>query len=405
MTIPETVQSIGKSAFDGCADFTSLYIKSQELSIDQWAFDNCNFICVSSESITPPLISTTTVFTSDQYTKPLYVPDESIAAYQSAYAWKKFTLINKFPTSLSLNKSNIKLFIDSSTELYTICDSEIDITWSSDDPNVCTIENNVVSGFKAGETTITASFGNLEAKCLVTVIDDEAYDFGKDASKRIYLDLGENVDLSSSIDGTSVSFWNSSNDEIVNVTDEGIASAYSFGEVLVKAKDIDGNTLATFDVFVCPTVTVTHGEGIIYGHHVLYNSTPSFHLNPGNGYRVAGVTHDGKQISDDLISSEGKYTPTEPIKSNSVINLALEQIESGPITGVPSVVNDPNIHIYVVGHHINILGVDPDKKVTIYSLSGMKIYEGYKLDIEVDGNDVYIIEIEGQPNCYKILVE
>ena len=47
------------------------------------------------------------------------------------------------------------------------------ITWTSSDTSVATVANGVVSPVKAGEATITAKVGNLEATCKVTVKEPE----------------------------------------------------------------------------------------------------------------------------------------------------------------------------------------------------------------------------------------
>lgn len=49
------------------------------------------------------------------------------------------------------------------------------IVWSSDNPQVASVDNGIVTGVSAGTATVTASAGDASASCLVTV--EPASDF------------------------------------------------------------------------------------------------------------------------------------------------------------------------------------------------------------------------------------
>jgi len=94
ITIPESVTSIELSAFSGCTGLTSLTIPSKVTHLDDYAFSGCSNLktvaCLAQKvpntSIKPfngvPIESAT-----------LYVPEESLEAYKSAYYWKEFGTI------------------------------------------------------------------------------------------------------------------------------------------------------------------------------------------------------------------------------------------------------------------------------------------------------------------------
>lgn len=98
MTIPENVTLIeGYCAFRGCSSMTSLVIGSNVASIGEWAFLDCSSLSTITCYATTPPTCYNAVFDHVNKALLLYVPAESIPAYQSAYTWKEF--YNIFPIS------------------------------------------------------------------------------------------------------------------------------------------------------------------------------------------------------------------------------------------------------------------------------------------------------------------
>jgi hypothetical protein len=91
--IPESVISIASSAFYYCKGLKCVEIKSSVATIGSYAFYGCDsltdVVCYATEPITAQYSWT---FSTNTYASAtLYVPDESIAAYQStSYCWSKF---------------------------------------------------------------------------------------------------------------------------------------------------------------------------------------------------------------------------------------------------------------------------------------------------------------------------
>ncbi|MDD3667523.1 MAG: leucine-rich repeat domain-containing protein [Bacteroidales bacterium] len=102
ITIPNSVTSIGCRAFYSCTGLTSIIIGTSVTSIDIMAFRNCSSLTsITCLATTPPILNSNDTYDSDNSfvfydvpkTIPVYVPCESLSAYQSAPQWNDFNLI------------------------------------------------------------------------------------------------------------------------------------------------------------------------------------------------------------------------------------------------------------------------------------------------------------------------
>lgn len=127
-----------------------------------------------------------------------------------------------------------------------------DVTWTSSDVTVATVENGVVRGVKAGTATITAKVGAYTATCEVTIneiplkeiaIDTADFEMEVESTKQ----LGVIYNPNDTTDDKKV-VWSSDNEEVVTVDENGVVTAVAAGEATITA-DVNGKT-ATVKVTV-----------------------------------------------------------------------------------------------------------------------------------------------------------
>ncbi|MBR2265557.1 MAG: leucine-rich repeat domain-containing protein, partial [Paludibacteraceae bacterium] len=83
--IPNTVTSIGRSAFYGCSGLTSVIIPNSVTSIGESAFSWCSGLTsVTIEAETPPTLGEIAFFYTSEC--PIYVPCNAVSAYKTAWS-------------------------------------------------------------------------------------------------------------------------------------------------------------------------------------------------------------------------------------------------------------------------------------------------------------------------------
>ena len=95
--IPGNITGIGDYAFYGCTGLTSITIPDSVTSIGEYAFCGCDGLTtITCKAINPPALGDYVFLTYVDKTISLYVPAQSVEAYQAAYGWEEF-MDNTYP--------------------------------------------------------------------------------------------------------------------------------------------------------------------------------------------------------------------------------------------------------------------------------------------------------------------
>ena len=85
VTIPDSVTSIGDSAFRNCSSLASVTISEGVTSISNYTFYGCSSLAIFTfKPTTPPTVSSANAFNDLPSDFVVYVPAGTLAAYQAA---------------------------------------------------------------------------------------------------------------------------------------------------------------------------------------------------------------------------------------------------------------------------------------------------------------------------------
>lgn len=98
VNLPDSITIIKKNAFYACP-ITTITLPNGVTSIGDYAFRNCSaLVSMTVLAITPPTMGED-VLTSTSSLSAIYVPEESVSAYQTANYWKYYaSRIQAIPT-------------------------------------------------------------------------------------------------------------------------------------------------------------------------------------------------------------------------------------------------------------------------------------------------------------------
>jgi len=227
-------------------------------------------------------------------------------------------------TNVSLNKTNLMINIGAhdslSATIAPITATNKDVTWSSNNTAVATVDSNgKVVGVNVGTAVITVTTvdGSKSATCTVTISPPIILVTGVSLNKNsLVIMVGDNDTLSATVAPANATdkyvYWYSDNSSVATVDNNGNVVGVSDGTAII--------TVQTFDGFKTATCAVTVSRSYIPVTNVSLNKTSSM-IDVGN--------------SDSLSATIAPTTATNKNVTWSSSNTVVATVDSnGKVVGV-----------------------------------------------------------------------
>ena len=248
-------------------------------------------------------LTATTVVESDSYIFQWSISDKAIATVRRSEESDRSCLITALKDGTAvvtvnvIDKSKFKI-VDSATCNITVINSNIqfsqseviisldkgnsatisakapddgEITWSSQDESIATVEGGVITAHKAGQVYIIAKSGAVEGKVLVkiynsiiTLEDAKQVSVGSSATIGVNGTLGEGA------------VWTSADERIATVDQNGVVTGVKAGMTTVKVSSATDDQTAT-----CVVIVKRGNEEVI---NLVSGKKAEAAANPGNWY-------------------------------------------------------------------------------------------------------------------------
>ncbi len=221
----------------------------------------------------------------------IYVPIGTKELYQKS-VFSKMTIIEMAPpTDILIETQQIKLYKGDKQVINTTLIPQNsffnELIWETSDETIATVsQSGEVTGVNAGTTVLTvrsAKDPEVNASCTITVYEHTTGLFISHTEKTLV--IGDSFSLSAHTipegETDNEIIWNSSDDNIAVVNEEGQITAINIGNCVIKATSVDGSFTATCEVRVVPPVPV---QGI-----TLNNSTLQFEYIGETAYLEATI--------------------------------------------------------------------------------------------------------------------
>ena len=164
--------------------------------------------------------------------------------------------------TVELSETEVSLQVGKSITLTATVSDGSEVTWTSSDETVVTVDGGKLTGKKAGKATVTATCGGVSVSCNVTVTEAVTVTISDTTAA---LKVGETKQLTATASDGGAVTWKSADASIATVSDSGLVTAVGGGEVTISATSSSG-TRATCSVTVTdPTkipITMTGESGI-----------------------------------------------------------------------------------------------------------------------------------------------
>ena len=248
--------------------------------------------------------------------------------------------------SISLNKTELTLKVGESETLSINYNpsyaSNKDVSWSSSNNDIVTIDNGKVTAIKPGTVEIkaTSKEGNHESICKVTVLFPpiESIKFERD-KQTVYVGSTTTLKTISTPEDSMINnpVWSSS-DETIATIENGELTALNVGKTTVTISDSEGKVTASTEITVIEKPT-EELKITIDGYNLNFNpSIKNYTLKIGNEKSLnIKVNRDNDKI---LIGGNLN------LQNGSIITITIDELEK--TTYVINIIKKSNSYIYFI---------------------------------------------------------
>lgn len=156
--IPNSVTRIENNTFDGCTRLTSVIIPTSVTEIGDLAFNECTSLTkIFVRSITPPICGPGS-FDNVPDTATVYIPHGSLKAYSEAEGWRNFTGLHEMEAfDINIDKKLLWLAVDNQESIIASGNTE-GAKWTTSASSIANVDaGGVVKAVSPGTATISLS--------------------------------------------------------------------------------------------------------------------------------------------------------------------------------------------------------------------------------------------------------
>lgn len=281
-TLPNTLESLGERAFQYCdvlADvdlgaglkvipeycfyedpaLQKVILPYQFTTVNAGAFENCTKLTDITFNRNVSSVDASALSYKDKTT--IHGVKGTYAETFASDNGFKFEALNAPVTGITLSKEKIEIAKDKSIRLtasLTPVDTSDELTWTSSNEEVATVEDGVVKAVGLGEAEIVAMAGSVTKSCPVKVYQG-VNNITLDVTSHT-MTIGDFLQLTATIYPKDAEYkdviWSSNNEDVAVVDQKGLVQAKAYGKVKITATSKDGGLEAVCNVTVEP-VAVT----------------------------------------------------------------------------------------------------------------------------------------------------
>ena len=282
VTLPNTLESLGERAFQYCDVLADVDLGAGLKVIPKYCFYEDPalqkvILPYQFTTVNASAFANCTKLTDITFNRNVSSVDASALSYKDkttihgvkgTYAETfasdngfKFEALNAPATGITLSKEKIEIAKDKSIRLtasLTPVDTSDELTWTSSNEEVATVEDGVVKAVGLGEAEIVAMAGSVTKSCPVKVYQG-VNNITLDVTSHT-MTIGDFLQLTATIYPKDAEYkdviWSSDNEDVAVVDQKGLVQAKAYGKVKITATSKDGGLEAVCNVTVEP-VAVT----------------------------------------------------------------------------------------------------------------------------------------------------